>query len=143
MRTKHILIVANQTAAGEHLKRIVQARVAAGSCRFTLVVPGYHPEGLTWTEGQAQAAAQQQLDEALPALRSLGAQIEGVVGDRRPLLSIEDIIRHDDVDEIVVSTWPAGVSRWLGQDLPHRIRRTFDIPLTHVVDESAPTAAHG
>jgi len=132
---RHILIVANQTAAGEHLKRIVEARVLEGDCRFTLVVPATQPEGtLTWTEGQTHAAARSRLDEALPGLRALGANIEGVVGDRRPTLAVDDVIRTDPADEIIVSTFPPGVSRWLRQDLPRRLARTYNIRVTHVVD---------
>ncbi len=40
-------------------------------------------------------------------------------------------------DEIIVSTLPPGLSRWLRQDLPHRIRRTFELPMYLVVAKEA------
>jgi len=35
-----------------------------------------------------------------------------------------------------VSTFPLGISRWLGVDLIHQMRRRFDIPVIHVVAEA-------
>lgn len=139
---KHILIVANQTASGEHLRRVVRARIHEGACRFTLLVPATAPPGhLTWTEHAALEEANARLDEALAGLRALGAQVDGLVGDRRPILAIDDFLRTGEVDEIIVSTLPVGASRWLRQDLPRRVARTFDVKVTHVVEEPAPAAA--
>ena len=39
----------------------------------------------------------------------------------------------DCVDEIILVTFPPGISRWLGQDLPHRLQKRFDLPVTHLV----------
>lgn len=142
---KHVLIVANQTACGEHLKRAVVQRAGAGQCRFTLLVPATVGDShqLTWTEGQAIATANRRIEEALPGLRSGGVEIEGAVGDRRPVLAVDDFLRHNDVDEIIVSTLPPGASKWLRQDLPHRIQRTFDIPVSHVIDTREPVEISG
>jgi len=138
MEPRNILIVANQTAAGAHLKALVRDRMAAGSCRFTLLVPAT-PSGehLTWTEGEARALAEERLAEAVAGLRELGADVEGRVGDPRPLSAIGDALLERAHDEIVVSTLPPGASRWLKQDLPHRVERQFLLPVTHVVVEPA------
>lgn len=139
---RHVLIVANQTACGEHLKQAVARRAAAGKCQFTLLVPASvgDPHQLTWTEGEAIATANKRIEEALPFLRSTGAQIEGAVGDRRPVLAVDDFLRHNDVNEIIVSTLAPGTSKWLHQNLPRRLERTFDIPVTHVIDVREPAA---
>lgn len=139
MEPKRIVILAHRTATGPHLERVVQKRIAEGACRFTLIVPAQSPEGMTWTEGQAVQETQRVVDEAVALFRSHGATIEGRVGDRRPLLALDDYLRHEDADEIIVSTLPAGASRWLRQDLPHRVQRTYDILMTHVVDERVPS----
>lgn len=137
MRT--YLVVANQTLGGKHLETKVQACVSEGPCRFHVVVPATPPdEHLTWTEGQAQAIAQRRLDAALVRFRELGVEADGHVGDGNPLLAIEDAIRRSEFDEIILSTLPPGMSRWLKLDLPHRVERSFDLPVTHLVADLEP-----
>jgi hypothetical protein len=41
-------------------------------------------------------------------------------------------LRLDRFDEIIISTLPPGVSRWLGMDLPSRAERKFKLPVTTV-----------
>ncbi|MGH2686268.1 MAG: hypothetical protein ACRDJP_12450, partial [Actinomycetota bacterium] len=69
----------------------------------------------------------------------LGAEVIGGVGDANPLQAIGDVLRDWSFDEVVLSTLPAGASRWLRQDLPHRVERQFKLPVTHVVGEPEPT----
>lgn len=66
-------------------------------------------------------------------LRSLGAVADGEVGDIHPLRAIGDVPAREDFDEIIISTLPQGISRWLKMDLPDRVARRFDLPVTHVV----------
>ena len=77
--------------------------------------------------------AQQRLDEALIRFRELGATADGEVGDDSPLRAISDVLRRQEFDEIILSTLPPGPSRWLKQDLPHRVVRSFNLPVTHIV----------
>jgi len=65
------LVVANQTFGGAHLFSAVRERMRAGDCRFHVIVPATHArEHATWTEGDAQALAQERLDRAWPRSRS-------------------------------------------------------------------------
>lgn len=139
---RRYLVVANQTLGGEHLLERVRECLAAGPCRFHLLVPASPPrDHLTATEGQARAAAQRRMEEAIAAFRALGAEADGEVGDARPLSAVADVLRHHVFDEIIVSTLPPGPSRWLKQDLPHRIARMCTVPVTHIVADRAPTPA--
>ncbi len=56
------------------------------------------------------------------------------------LAAIHDAVALDGFDEIIVSTLPPGLSRWLRQALLHRVRRAFSLPVTHLVAE--PPALH-
>lgn len=81
----------------------------------------------------ARASAAERLQEGLERFRALGADVEGEVGDARPIDAIRDVMLHaPPFDEIILSTLPPGLSRWLRQDLPHRIHRTFELPLSTV-----------
>jgi hypothetical protein len=144
---RRILIVANQTAPGAHLKGLVRRRIDDGPCTFILLVPATAAGGTwTWTEGEATALAERRMKEALAGLRELGAEIEGRVHDGPPmdavatLMQIERYEHHQAFDEIILSTLPPGTSRWLKQDLPHRLERRYGIPVTHVIGESLPAS---
>ena len=133
------LVVANQTLIGEHLVQEIRARLASGRCEFHVLVPATHPNDyVVWTEGEAQAFARRNLAQALEVFRKLGANVNGEIGDEQPLTAIRDVLRDQEFDEIILSTLPPGISRWLGQDLVSRVERGFAIPVTHVVgDEPA------
>jgi GABA permease len=137
MEPRRILIVANQTAGGAHLAKVVRKELENGPATFTLLVPASAPSDGAWSEGQARAAAEDRLREGLAALREAGAEVEGMVGDHRPIHAITDALVTQLHDAIIVSTFPSGVSRWLKQDLPHRVERVFRLPTTHVVAETA------
>jgi cell pole-organizing protein PopZ len=139
---RRILIVANQTAAGSHLKGIVQKRISEGPCSFLLLVPAHAPpDKLTWTDEEAWSVANTRMNEALTRLRETGADIEGQVEEGSPmdavtaLMQIEQHQAHESFDEIILSTLPPGMSHWLKQDLPHRLERRFEISITHVVGD--------
>lgn len=130
---KNYLVVANQTLGGDHLLDELRRRVAQGPCRFHVVVPAnISGEGWTRTENEARAIARKRLEEAIARFGELGAEVDGHVGDERPLDAMRDALRHTPCDEIILSTLPRGASRWLGMDLVSRTSRTFSIPVTHV-----------
>jgi hypothetical protein len=130
------LVVANQTLAGEHLVKEVRERLSAGRSTFHILVPATHPQDhAVWTEGEAVAIAKRNLAQALETFRKLGAKATGEVGDENALGAIGDVLREQEFDEIILSTLPPGISKWLGQDLVSRVERSFAIPVTHVVGD--------
>ena len=133
------LVVANQTLGGEPLLQTIRDHVAKGPARFFVVVPATPPqEHLTWTEGDAHAIAERRLDHALGRFRGLGIEVDGAVGDRSPLQAIKDALARGSFDEIILSTLPPGVSKWMRLDLPRRVERSTGLPVTHVVAEVEP-----
>lgn len=129
---KHYLVVANRTLGGDHLLDELRRRVAQEPCRIHVVVPANLSEGWTRTEQEARALARQRLKDAVERFSALGVDVDGHVGDERPLDAIRDALRETPCDEIILSTLPRGVSRWLGMDLVARADRTFAVPVTHV-----------
>lgn len=136
---RRYLVVANQTLGGAKLAAALHERIAAGPCAFHVVVPMTRPrEHLVWTEGEARSLAQERLDRALSWFGEQGIDATGEIGDERPMLAIEDALIAREFDEIVISTLPAGASKWLRQDLPARAARRSGLPVSHVEAEAAP-----
>jgi hypothetical protein len=136
---RHYLVVANQTLGAEQLAAKVREYMQAGPCHFHVLVPATHPKDhATWTEGQAHAIAEKRLEAALASFRALGAEVDGEVGDANPIEAIRDTLLVRKFDEIILSTLPSGPSRWLKQDLPHRVERGFALQVTHVTGTPAP-----
>ena len=59
----------------------------------------------------------------------------GAVGDASPMLAIADALREQAFDEVILSTFPPSISRWVKLDLPQRVKRRFGLPVTHVVTQ--------
>jgi len=139
---RRYLVIANQTLGGDHLTEIVREALASGACEFHVLVPASHGGGAhaVWTEGQAIADAKHRLERALEHFQSLGATVTGEVGDASPVNAARDVLRTQPFDEIILSTLPAGPSRWLKQDTLARLHRITAIPIRHVVGAMEPAA---
>jgi hypothetical protein len=138
------LVVANQTLGAEQLSRKVRECEQAGQCTFHLLVPATQPhDHLTWVEGEARTIARDRLDLALVRLRKLGVNVDGAIGDANPFLAIGDALRDAEFDHIILSTLPAGISRWLKLDLPSRVEAAFGLPVSHIISPASSSAAHG
>jgi hypothetical protein len=88
-------------------------------------------------EGEARAI----LERALPLLSAAaGAPVAGLIGDPAPLTAIEDAINSQPFDEIIISTLPTRMSRWLRLDLPSKLSG-FGLPVTTVTASEHESAA--
>jgi hypothetical protein len=130
----HILVVAHQTAATPALLDTVRERAERGPAKFHLLVPrqahGMHkvvdPQDVGEDEGKHVLA------DALPRLSdAAGHEVTGALGDPEPLMAIQDAIHLGSYDEIIVSTLPRRVSKWLKLDLVSKTR-ALGLPVTHV-----------
>jgi hypothetical protein len=129
-----VLIVAHRTAATPALQRAVAERAGKGPAVFSLLVPkvahGLHrvvnPEDTDREEAGAI------LELALPLLEEAsGSHIEGIIGDHNPFDAVSDAINMRGFDEIIISTLPVRVSRWLRSDLPSKLTG-LGLPVTTV-----------
>jgi hypothetical protein len=130
-----ILVVANRTAESPELLEALQERAAHGPCEFTLLVPAT-PHGIAWAadmHGAGDEAADNR-DAFLAELRGEGIDVrDAVVGDCDPLAAVQDACNFADYDELIVSTLPLRVSKWLRLDLPSKARAATGLPVQHVV----------
>jgi hypothetical protein len=141
----HVLVVAHQTAATPGLLDAVRERAARSPASFHLVVP-QQPHGIHKLVDPQDAGvdeAQRVLDTALPKLsEAAGHEVSGSIGDAEPLMAIQDAINLGAYDEIIISTLPLGISRWLKLDLVSKARG-LGLPVTHVAATSKVKATAG
>ena len=139
----HVLVVAHQTAATEGLLAAVRERAQRGPAQFYLVVPRM-PHGMHKVvnpEDSGEDDAQQVLREAPPRLsKAAGSEVTGELGDAEPLMAIQDAINLGHFDEIIISTLPRRVSRWLKLDLVSKTKG-LGLPVVHVEAADSPVAA--
>ena len=132
------LVVGNETLDSPELAAAIAERVAAGPSVFHVVVPATPVgRGLTWDEDEARAVANERLTGALGRLLEMGAEVSGEIGSRDPIAATEDALRGRRVDEVILSTLPPGISRWLGQDVPTRLRGSILEPIVVVTTQRA------
>jgi hypothetical protein len=148
---RRYLVVANQTLGGEQLTAKLAECMDAGPCRFYLVAPVTNTEASDrWFTGGlegvlpgayriARALADGRLQHELARLREAGADADGEVVEPVPLEAIRKIASREEADEVIVSTLPRRLSRWMAMDLPHRIRRATKLPVTHVTGSAGPS----
>jgi len=132
-----VLVVAHKTAATPSLIAAVRDRAQRGGAAFTLLVPnpahGLHK--VVDAEDQDSSEAEEVIALAKPLLAdAAGADIETMVGDANPLDAIQDAVNIHGFDEIIISTLPKTVSRWLKLDLPHKLEG-LGLPITTVTAE--------
>jgi uncharacterized membrane-anchored protein len=133
--TAKVLVVAHKTAATPALLAAVRVRAAQGAAGFHLLVPNpaEHAE-LTDAERRHRVTeGEHVLALALPLIDdAAGVEADGSVSIRHdPMDAIEETLREGNFHEIILSTLPSSVSRWLHVDLPHRVAH-LGLPVTTV-----------
>jgi hypothetical protein len=127
-----ILIVANRTASTPMLLDEVSRR-ARERARFTLIIP---PE-------RSASGEDWSAEDALGLLeRAAGEPVEHLDAGPDALAVIHRAVDGGDVDEIILSTPPEHLSRWVHHDLRHRLEH-LRLPV-HVIppEPDAPLPDH-
>lgn len=136
----HVLVVANRTAASDELLEALVQRIERGPAQFFLVAPAT-PRGASWITDMNSAggvtAAEEALTQALQRWHDVGIECSGRVGDSDPLAAAVDAAQGESFDEVIVSTLPHHLSKWLHLDLPHKVGHATGLPTSHVKARSA------
>jgi hypothetical protein len=138
-----VLVVANRTAESPELLEALKGRAAEGDCEFTLLVPAT-PQGIAWAADMFAGGdeAEQHRRAFVEELRGEGLDIkEAKVGDPDPLAALQDECNFGDYDELIVSTLPLHLSKWLRVDLPRKAEAATGLPVRQVVASEAKASA--
>jgi hypothetical protein len=136
MRTRRVLIVADQTADTRELVVTVARLARRSAYTFTVLVP-VRARGVYRSAGPGSvgvAGAEAWLDAALPILsRAARDEVIGLVGREEPLTATRDALELLGFDEVIISMPPARESRWLHLDLARNVR-ALGVPVSQVVN---------
>jgi hypothetical protein len=139
-----VLVVTDQTSPTPTLLDAIRARAHRGPVDVSIIVP--NPAPAEWNPTHPERhdkakAAQIVLDQALPLIQeAAGAPVDGVVSTRHdPMDAVEETLRAEPYDEIIVATAPHGLQRWLHIDLSHRLSH-LGLPVTTVIEPKPPIA---
>jgi hypothetical protein len=134
MGDHRILVVANETCAGRALLDELRRR-AGPEAEVLVVAPALNSRlrHIFADTDAAYAAAEERLAESVDALRAVGIDAGGAVGDSDPVQAIQDALVEFEATEIVISTHPPERSNWLEKRVVERASERFDVPIAHVV----------
>ena len=74
-------------------------------------------------------------------LHAIGLEVTGEVGVQDPIQATRDALRGREIDEVILSTLPPGISRWLGQDVPSKLKGSIQVPVAVVTTQKQPASA--
>jgi hypothetical protein len=125
---RSVLVVANVTATSDELIDVLTERAKREPTTFMLIVPAT-------PFGGGREAAERKLFEAVERLRGAGLEADGSVGNPDPCVAVSEVWDPKRYDEIVVSTLPMKLSKWMHAGLPERIGRITGAPVAHIVSQ--------
>jgi hypothetical protein len=137
---RHLLVVANETVAGQALIDAVRQKAAEQDVELvTVLAPVNTPSaGYVVYEDTRRASAGRRLDRTLAALREAGIPAHGLVVEADPGDAVRDAFGMLDPTptDVILSTHPVEKSGWLRKNVVDRVRKAAgDVPVEHVVVE--------
>lgn len=144
--SRHVLVIANETAASSSLIEKLRASAGADDALITVIAPVTQPsEGYVVYEDTRRAAAGRRLDSTLETLRRANIRANGMVVETDPVAAVKDALAQLEppVTEVIVSTHPQGRSGWMRRNVVERISKAAgDVPVEHVVAAEAAGDGH-
>jgi len=83
-------------------------------------------------DADARMRSEQRLAQMIEQVQAAGGEADGEVGGADPVQAVRSLLKSRSFDEVIVSTLPARISRWLKMDVPSRLSRSIEIPVTTI-----------
>jgi hypothetical protein len=131
--TRHILVVATVTLAGEDLYREL-ATAGGPGVELDVVAPILASRSHHWASDvdREREEAGKRLEASLAWAAEHGFAAKGEVGDPDPLVAIEDELRDFGADEVIVATRSRERTSWLAHRMLGHLARELDSPVREI-----------
>lgn len=140
--TRHVLVVANETLAGDELRERIN-RVDGERVEVDVLAPVLTSR-LHYTTSDVDselANARARLRRSLAWAQECGIVAHGEVADPSATTAIEDQLRDFGADEVIVVTHPRERETWQEHGELERLRRELEVPVTHIMVGNGGTTA--
>lgn len=134
-----MLIVAARETVGEELFEALRSHGIDEETETRLIAPAVTETRLEHAAGtvdDATAEAAERIERSAPELERHGHDSgAAAIGDPDPAMAVGDVLREEgehSYDEIVLVTRSGDSKRWAEEDAFDRLRRNFELPVTHL-----------
>jgi hypothetical protein len=138
-RPLRLLVVAQASLAAPVVRDRIRELVGGRAASAFVVAPALASSGLDLAAGQIDEdieRARQRLEESARALRELGIEAEGEVGDSDPSMALEDGLRRFEADQVVIAARKGEGERFLESDTLQKTPSDLGKPITQILVEA-------
>lgn len=122
-----VVVVGNHTLLSDRLRDRVRAVTAGGGVDIHVVVPIGAEDDLDVGFWRGRALAERIVEP--------GVELTVDVGVEEPVVLVKKAVHGAHIDQVIVSTLPEGVSRWLHADVAGHLRHALNVPVEVVTAE--------
>jgi hypothetical protein len=122
-----VVVVGNHTLLADNLRDRLLAVVAGGDVDIHVVVPVRSDDELDIGFWRGRALAERIVEP--------GIELTVDVGIDEPVKLVQKAVHGAHIDQIIVSTLPEGVSRWLHADVAGHLHHALNVPVEVVLAE--------
>lgn len=98
------------------------------------ILPMSAGEELEEISEEIRRQGQDELDASVELLRPLDPDVKGYLADDDPLDELEEIVKQQDIAEVIIITSPHLVAEFFRLDWTSRARRKLKVPTLHLLE---------
>jgi len=132
---RRVLLVIDEPCTAPDLCASVRTYAGEEPIEALVIAPTHGSAATQWyvDEEAARADATHRLRACAARLSQDGISAQTRLADSDPVRAIADALHDFAADEILIVTGPQRPSTWLRPNVIDHVRRSFDLPIEHVV----------